>query len=401
MAKKYGVGKSSVQRHLKHLDAGDTPTTEVAVVSNNKTTLDLKGEKGSAEISADTNLDEFFTSRGIDPSKVNITSQHISEWEVNSADGPRKLSSRKISFTLEKEEQKIDLPALIASAERLRTKLKVDRPSNGRVGTVVVWADPQTGKVDRLGGTEELVARIFQKKDKLRDYILRRPANSGHFVNLGDSVENIENTGAQLGTNDLTLIDQIDLEGTLEENMIGILASAYPEVTVSVVPSNHCQLRRGKNLIGRPGDDWGVFITRQIEKIYNANPAAYEHVNFNYPADKYSEALVIDVEGTKIGLAHGHQKSNPNTIPDWWASQVHGAILHEAEILLTGHFHHFLMRQTGTHIGTGRTKYHIQAPTLDNGSSWYTNLSGEQSEPGLLVFQVNENGLDIGSLELL
>lgn len=407
IADKYGVHRRSVQRHMKHVQAGEqTPEPQVAATSTkSRTVLDVNGDKGTAEVGLNVNIDDFFMEHGIDPTTVNVTSRRIGQWEVNTAEGVKTLKSQKIAFTVNEPERNIDLPAMIAQVEKAYERQRTELPVNDLPypkGTVVVWADPQTGKVDRLGGSQALTERILVKRDKLQDYIMRHPASSAVFLNLGDSVENIENTGAQLGTNDLSLINQLDLEATFEEMMIDTLAEFHPSVKVAVVPSNHCQLRRGKSLIGKPTDDYGIHIVRQLERAYKKNPQVFGHVEFEYPADDWTEHMTINIEGVNVGLVHGHQKNNPNQIGDWWAGQIHGGMLADAEILVTGHFHHFLARQTGVHLKTGRDKYHLQAPALDNGSSWFQNISGESSKPGLLVFQVDaEGGLDLGSLDIL
>jgi hypothetical protein len=43
-------------------------------------------------------------------------------------------------------------------------------------------------------------------------------------------------------------------------------------------------------------------------------------------------------------------------------------------------------------MGNGRLW--VQAPTLDNGSDWFTGIKGEVSKPGLLVFSSTEYGWD-------
>lgn len=406
IAKKYGVHRRSVQRHLSHIGKTDDRQGKEVVERKANTVLSVTGDQGTAEVGVGTNLDEFFQSRGIDPKTVEITSRHISEWQASVGGTVKTLQSQKIGFRIKSElkDLDLDLPAMFESVARTRDRIKVDvSPVQTRRGTVVVWADPQTGKVDKGGDTRDLIERLAIKREKLEDYIQRRPADSAHFLNLGDSVENIQNTSSQLATNDLSLMHQIDLESTFEAEFIGTLANRFTDVSVAVVPSNHCQLRQGKGLIGKPGDDWGIHIAKQIEKQfrYGHNYDHFKHVNFLYPEDEWTESMVVEVEGTHIGLVHGHQKTQPNAIPAWWAGQVHGALLADAEILVTGHFHHFIARQTGVHIRTGRDKYHLQAPALDNGSSWFQNTSGESSKPGLMVFQIDENGFDLESLAIL
>lgn len=407
VALKYGVARSSVYRHLKHV-AGTSESKQAPKRTPRDTksheVLNIQGNSGTAEISVGEDLNTFFSKRGIDPSTVEVTTRRIGEWQVNTAEGIKTLESQKISFTVREVTDDVDLPALFSSVERARASRRehpafaVKSPNRT---LVAVWADPQTGKCDINGGTPELIARVLEKRDKLDKYIDRNPAAQAFFLNAGDSVENIENTGSQIATNDLSLVDQIDVEATLEQSMIEALAAKHAEVTVAVVPSNHCQMRKGKSLIGKPGDDWGIFITRQLERAFSMNSDLYGHINFVYPENSWVEHLVVDAGGTKIGLVHGHQKMKPDAIPAWWAGQLHGGMLSEAEILVTGHFHHFIARATGRHIATGRQKYHLQAPALDNGSAWYQNVSGESSEPGLMVFMVDENGLDLESLTIL
>ncbi|MEU3652839.1 hypothetical protein AB0E67_08290 [Streptomyces sp. NPDC032161] len=79
----------------------------------------------------------------------------------------------------------------------------------------------------------------------------------------------------------------------------------------------------------------------------------------------------------------------PEKAGDWWRAQSFGPqAIADAAILITGHYHHFRAQQ----LGNGRL--HIQAPTLDNGSDWYTVRSGEVSSAGLLVLSIGPDGWD-------
>lgn len=408
IAAKYDVHRRSVQRHLEHLKASETKETndeEITPTTTGKSVLEINGDIGTAELDSSADLDDFFRARGIDPETVNITSRRISEWQVQTKDGIETLSSQKVSFTLKEdtsEQEEVDLPGLFSRLESMGRWASTPAPQNSTKHTVVLWADPQTGKEDINGGIEDLTTRLFEKRLKLLKYVETHPAASAHFMNLGDSVENIENTASQLATNDLSLTKQIELESMFEQEYIVLLADTHKKVSVNVVPSNHCQLRRGKGLIGKPGDDWGISITKSIERAFDL-AGRFNHVSFNYPENEWLEHMLVDVGGVKLGLVHGHQKNSPDQIPLWWAQQMHGGELFDAELLLTGHFHHFLMRQTGQHIVTKRDKYHLQAPALDNGSAWIGNLNGSaKSKAGLVVFQIDsETGLDIGSLDIL
>ena len=48
-----------------------------------------------------------------------------------------------------------------------------------------------------------------------------------------------------------------------------------------------------------------------------------------------------------------------------------------------------------------KENYHIQASTLDNGSSWVANTMGEDGDPALTVFAIDDDGFDQRSFTLL
>jgi hypothetical protein len=50
---------------------------------------------------------------------------------------------------------------------------------------------------------------------------------------------------------------------------------------------------------------------------------------------------------------------------------------------------------------SGRQRYCLGAPTLDNGSDWFRQVQGRDSDPGLMVFDVTEQGFDLSSLTIL
>lgn len=58
-------------------------------------------------------------------------------------------------------------------------------------------------------------------------------------------------------------------------------------------------------------------------------------------------------------------------------------------------------RPSGRDPVTGKSSYHIQASTLDNGSAWVRNTIGEDGDPALTVFAINDDGFDLTSFALL
>jgi hypothetical protein len=56
---------------------------------------------------------------------------------------------------------------------------------------------------------------------------------------------------------------------------------------------------------------------------------------------------------------------------------------------------------TGRNPYTGRSKWWLQAPTADAGSDWFRNLAGDDSDPGILTFDITDDGFDLQSLTVL
>jgi len=327
------------------------------------------------------------------------------EWELV---GDMNFSRRTLSsgvdvtsyrFKVRRRQESLDLPSLFKEADnKARSRAQNQGPERA---LVVCWADPQTGKVGSRGGTQELIDRVTEKLVAVEKYAELHGTTRAVFVDAGDGVENFESTGQQQFTNDMSLMDQIELEAKFEESMIKRLAAMHDDVTVIGVGSNHCAWRRGKANLGKPSDDWGLFIKRTLARGFANNPDAYGHIKFYEPED-WNDSLVIDVLGTGLGVVHGHQVANANKIPDYWAGQVHGAqALSSADVLVTGHFHTLRVQPTGRSLRTGKSKWWIQAPTLDNGSDWYRNLKGDDSDPGLVVFIIDNEGFNLQSLAVL
>ena len=63
-----------------------------------------------------------------------------------------------------------------------------------------------------------------------------------------------------------------------------------------------------------------------------------------------------------------------------------GAGWGDADILVTGHYHHYSCIDHGsTGVGLGR-RVHFQCPSSDGGSKWWSDGTGLQSGSGLLTF---------------
>jgi hypothetical protein len=317
---------------------------------------------------------EFLIERGFSPDEYEIVgAPRTSQWQRYDGEW---LTSYRFKFQ-KRVSNGIDLALLWQQAKHHQPKKIV----TNRCTIVIGWSDTQTGKTGSRGNTIDLIQRIDQKRLALEAFIKQHKPEHAVFLDVGDGIEGFENTGGQYFTNDLSLMEQVDLEATMRWETLKMLTTYIPAVTAASVGSNHCAWRKGKDKLGRPNDDWGIHINRQLAKLAQETQ---QPIKF-YEPQPYDESLAIPVYDEIVGLAHGHQASRPDGIPNWWRGQSHGdQAVADATILNTGHYHHLRVMETGRR--NGRSRWWVQMATLDNGSDWYRQQHGDDSDPGLVVY---------------
>lgn len=251
----------------------------------------------------------------------------------------------------------------------------------------VCVADLQVGKVDENGGSPALLTRFKNSLDTVVARALFWRPSEIVLWELGDVLEGFNNTAQQRETNDLDLVTQIRTARRLLADAIRALAPLCESLVLISVPSNHGAVRVGmgnKMNASTPNNDYGIEINHMLEDQFEGRPG-YEHVTFKRPAGHAQGLVHLTADGTNVGAVHGHQANSSAKMGDFWKGQSHGRRdnLHEADILLFGHHHHFSLNQSGD------SRWLIGAPSLDGGSAWYTSRTGESSESGILVFTTN------------
>jgi len=333
------------------------------------------------------NFDDFLIDAGLDPTDIDVIPPvRTSRWQRY--DGEWLTSYR---FTFRKKKSAFDLPKLLADADK---NYKQPKPGKANpTALVVLWSDLQVGKIDIHGGTDELVARVNKVRDDLIEKITTLKPAKCVFVDTGDTIEGFDNKASnqQLYSNDLSLHDQVDLATTMAWRTIKAIAELVPEVVYASVGSNHCQWRRGGQQIGKATDDWGVFIGRQLARL--AQECGAINIRFLEPQE-HDESLAIDVFDDRyhiLGVVHGHQVGRPDLIAGWFRGQAFGRQpVSHATTLVHGHFHHLRIQELGM-TDEGYSRFIVGAPTLDNGSTWFRNTSGESATPGLACFALEQN----------
>ena len=150
------------------------------------------------------------------------------------------------------------------------------------------------------------------------------------------------------------------------------------KLIIPAVPGNHDETHR--MVMTDPTDSWQIEVVSAVQDACAENPAL-AHVEFRYPSPDHG-TLALDLGGTILGLAHGHQASD---MSKWLSGQATGktAVGH-SDVLITGHFHHFRADQVGPRLW-------IQLPAMDGGSAWYRDRKGLESPTGIVALVVGPN----------
>jgi hypothetical protein len=339
------------------------------------------------------NFDEFLIDAGLDPSTIEVIPPvRTSRWQQQKDGDLIWLTSYR--FTFRRKQEALDLLPL---AHLIKDNQPTAKPLKTTQETclVVLWSDLQVGKVDHRGGTPDLIARVQETLSSVLRQVAEDKPEQVIFADLGDMVENFQNANSaqQAYSNDLSIMEQVDLSVSLTWTALASIAAMVPKVTYASVGSNHCQFRSANGKpIGKPTDDWGVFIGRQLARL--AVESKTTNVMFLEP-QPHDESLAIDVfdDGFHIlGLVHGHQARRPEQVATWWKGQAFGRQpIADASLLIHGHFHHLRVTECGsiTRGDTIASRFIVMAPTMDNGSGYFRASTGEDSIPGLATLTLN------------
>ena len=368
------------------------PAPKVTVPTNFRPGVEFDGTLGTATTEGlmdQPNFDDFLRERGYPPEEYLIVgTPRTSQWQRYDGEW---LTSYRFSFQ-RRTEISTDLPLLMAEARRKAKPKPLQKVSDKAL--VVMWSDLQVGKVDYRGNTQSLIERVALMQSRLMEMVKREKPQRVIMADLGDTVENFGNAAdlAQLQSNDLSIMAQVDLATTFAWQTLKMLAEKVPDVTYASVGSNHCQWRVSKQTVGRPEDDWGVFIGRQLARLAKEKSLP---IKFLEP-QPHDESLAIDVfdDGFHIlGIVHGHQAKRPDMMATYWRGQAFGRQpISDASLLIHGHWHHLRVTELGS-TPRGTSRFLVMAPTMDNGSGWWRKVTGEDSVPGLGTL-ILEKGID-------
>ena len=262
-------------------------------------------------------------------------------------------------------------------------------------GTLVVaLADFQTGKTDVHGGTVNLYKRVRSVYAQMEAELPRYRTIIA--ADLGDIIENFMNVGSQRQSNDLNLTDQLEAAISLIWEGLRVLHSKCDNLIYVAVPSNHCEVRTGVGNKNRASsvlsDDYGIHVQRQIRRMAEMRPDVYGNMSFVCPSD-YDAACTVKPSAddkSVLFFEHGHvgggasQAKMRQHVKNMQAGRI--AYAHMANIFVHGHYH------TPEMYLVGDKTWVVGVSSIDSGSSWFTNATGE-SAPSAVTSFVAKDGM--------
>jgi predicted phosphodiesterase len=319
-------------------------------------------------------LEEF----DLNPESWKVVGLRRSRWQSHSGEWLEafRVSVQPAQMYVETD---LDVEKLVDEVSKWRPR-KSEKFKSGDLAYVFAPSDQQIGKKTGNGGTEQSIQRILNGTEggveRLRD--LRKIGRNIGTIVIGLPGDHVEGNVSQNGklqsqaASDLGLTEQTRVARRLLMAQIKAFAPLCDRMIIPVVNGNHDEVTR--QVIADPSDGWNVEIASACQDACAENPAL-SHIEFRYP-DKDHQTLTVDVNGTMLGLFHGHQAGRD--VIKYLSGQAAGQTsLGMADLWISGHFHNFKTMDIGQ-------RFWLQAPTTDPGSAWFRDRQGLESSTGIL-----------------
>lgn len=340
-----------------------------------------------------TDWSEIVGQFGLDPQAWTVDEDYpvqVRTWDS----GERRCFYYRATLKPLRSSVSVDVDALVSRIARRRISAPAASDGPARA-LVIALSDWQVGKVDG-GGVDAFVQRV----DSLRRAVPKRvrdlkrmgvPIDRLYVLTLGDLIEGCDGHYAQQTFSvELDRRQQVKLVRRLLVDLIADWAKLVPQVVVAAVPGNHGENRQAGKSFTRFEDNDDLAVVEQAAEIFGANPDAFSHVRFMLADGDMT--LTLDVAGTIVGVAHGHQArggSGPQQrLARWWRDKAQARHpIGDADVLVSGHYHHLQVVQDGPRTW-------LQCPSLDGGSRWFEEQGGPTTACGTLTFVCDADGWD-------
>jgi Calcineurin-like phosphoesterase len=337
-------------------------------------------------------LDAVLDQANLDPAQVQ--GMRVSQWDgmIKNADNEIETTTLYGVQLLARSNwtrvERVPTPAELSLLADYKPLIASARLSPDSAGTLVVaLGDLQVGKArEKRGGTEELWERVRATTAAVVRYVIERGRPERIvLIHAGDCIEGTTSQGGRLiKRQDISLTAQISAYQRILELQCLELAAIAP-LTVAVVNGNHDDVSRDfepEDL----SDGWATFAARTAQRYLQAARPDLS-ITWVYPERDHLTAEFEAVPGCWVAVAHGHKiASAPEKVMAWWKGQAFGEMPGaKSRLLVTGHWHHLRLNSAG------RNRLHVQVPAMDGGSAWFAAKSGDDSEPGIVTFWLDQD----------
>ncbi len=265
--------------------------------------------------------------------------------------------------------------------------LATSRLARAGVAAVINLADIQGGKSEG-GGVAATQKRLTDGLVNVQQWLARMAMsydiNEIVLVNNGDPIEGCDGSYAsQRFTVELNLRGQMNFVMDVWELYAKQLFPRYEKAQFVSVLCNHGQLSRqsGRENLTSDSDNVGGFLAETLQRVL-AGHAAFDHVRWTIPHDEMN--VYTEAAGIPLAFNHGHKipTSGRDGFEKWLNGQARGdEFAHKASIWQTAHRHHFSAWDLGSCTV-------FQAPSLDGGSKWFRDRTGNYARSGILTYLV-------------
>lgn len=331
------------------------------------------------EVDATAVLDEF----GLNPAEWTVTSMRRGKWQRYDGDWLESVRVNVVPAVASMSDL-VDIEQLVDHIKKWRPA-KGTKKSTGEGAFLVAPSDQQIGKKANGEGSGQSVDRILKLTEKAvhrfqQNQKMGIAPKTLCMALLGDHVEGTTSQNGRLqgqAASDLGITEQTRVARRLLLAQVKAFAPLVEKMIVPVINGNHDEATR--QVVTDPADGWNVEIASAVQDICAENPEL-SHVEFRYPSSGH-QTLTVDVEGTMLGMFHGHQANQNNTLRYLSQQSAGQTALGSADLWISGHFHNFKTMDIGERLW-------VQAPTTDPGSEWFRDRAGMNSKPGLLTMVI-------------
>ena len=285
----------------------------------------------------------------------------------------------RYKFKVEPSVGKIDIDELLELVQAAEPAPRIDP---GDRAFLVAIGDTQFGKIDG-DGVEGTIKRVLASTEAAAQRLIElmdqgKSVDTVYIAWLGDCIEGfVSQGGGNAWRTPTTLTEQVRIVRRLMLHQIDTFRELAPNVVLLSIPGNHDEAVRFGKQTTRYDDSWAIEAAVAVHDAMQTNPEAYGNCSVKV-SGRDELTLTVDMGGTIVGLAHGHQM-RPGKAHEWWAMQAHGLQpIGEATLLLTAHLHHLRVEQGGA-------KTWIQVPSMESESTWYRHRAGMVAPSGIVT----------------